>query len=169
MPEINLTHTSYIVLGLIEFLGPSSPYDLKRTVAQSLGNFWSIPHTQLYTEPERLAAAGYLDEKREETGRRRKLYSITAAGRRAMREWRDEPTGEHTELRDPGLLKLFFGSDPKPLAEMQLASHEAKLAEYEAIREQIKDDPRLRGPVLTLDAGIAHSKLWISYWRELAE
>src|SRR6201999_4095958 len=55
--EIRLTPTSYIVLGLIDAAGEATPYDLKQTVGLSLGNFWSLPHAQLYAEPERLAGA----------------------------------------------------------------------------------------------------------------
>ena len=47
-----------------------------------MGGFFSIPHSQLYAEPERLARAGYLRERREQTGRRRKHYSLTEKGRR---------------------------------------------------------------------------------------
>ena len=61
--ELRLTPTSYIVLGLIEAAGEATPYDLKRMVAVSLGNFWTLQHAQLYTEPERLAAAGHLSER----------------------------------------------------------------------------------------------------------
>ena len=52
--EIRLTPTSYIVLGLLEAAGEATPYDLKQMVAVSLGNFWTLQHAQLYTEPERL-------------------------------------------------------------------------------------------------------------------
>ena len=61
--EIRPTPTSYIVLGLLEARGESTPYDLKRAVAASLTNFWSLQHAQLYTEPTRLTAAGYLTER----------------------------------------------------------------------------------------------------------
>src|SRR3954449_3829684 len=126
-----LTPTSYIVLGLLERLGPSTPYELKRAHAQGMGNFWTVQHAQFYSEPERLAEAGLLSEEREEGGRRRRRYTkpdagrrapgggggedgrrgrhytITDAGRRALGEWLAEPTAELTvELRDPGLLKL---------------------------------------------------------------
>src|SRR5262245_44355073 len=111
--EIRLTPTSYIVLGLIEASGEATPYDLKQAVAGSLGNFWSLQHAQLYTEPQRLAKAGYLKERREEGGRRRRHYSITAEGRAALSAWLAEPTDELTELRDLALLKIFFGGDPR--------------------------------------------------------
>ena len=57
---IQLTQTSYVVMGLIGQAGEATPYDLKQIVAATIGNFFSIPHSQLYAEPERLAKAGYL-------------------------------------------------------------------------------------------------------------
>ena len=88
--DLRLTPTSYIVLGLLERAGSATPYELKQRVARSVGNFWSLQHAQLYTEPERLAGAGYLTERRERGGRRRRHYSLTAAGRWALAEWRAE-------------------------------------------------------------------------------
>ncbi len=166
--EIRLTPTSYIVLGLLEAAGEATPYDLKRIVAVSLGNFWSIQHAQLYTEPERLAAAGYLSERREEEGRRRKHYKITARGREALREWLAEPTEELTELRDPGLLKVFFGGDPKSLAQAQVPAHRDKLTEYEELQSSAGEEMP-PGPRLALEAGIAHEQGWVRFWSRLAE
>jgi PadR family transcriptional regulator AphA len=163
---VNLTVTSYIVLGLIDSQGESTPYELKQVVKGSIGNFWSLQHAQLYSEPERLATAEYLRERREETGRRRKRYSITQKGRRALREWRDTPTDELLEFRDPGLLKLFFGADPAPLAEAQLAAHRRKLAEYEAL-EALDSGRDRRGPWIVLEAGIAHEREYVRFWERL--
>jgi PadR family transcriptional regulator AphA len=158
-----LTPTSYIVLGLLEAAGEATPYDLKRMVAVSLGNFWSLQHAQLYTEPERLAAAGYLSERREQGGRRRRHYKITAKGRRAMREWVGEPTAELSELRDLALLKVFFGADPAPLASEQVPAHRAKLAEYEEIMEQAGEDLP-DGVHISLEAGIEAERQWLRFW-----
>lgn len=93
MSSPRLTETSYIVLGLIEQIGPATPYDLKRMVQVSTVNFWSVPHTQLYTECARLAKEGLLSERREQTGRRRRIYRLTDPGRQALERWRSEPTG----------------------------------------------------------------------------
>jgi DNA-binding PadR family transcriptional regulator len=165
--EIKLTPTSYIVLGLIELCGEATPYNLKALVAASLGNFWSVPHAQLYTETERLAMARLLNEKREEGGRRRKTYSLTAEGRAALESWRAKPTSELVELRDLGLLKLFFGADPKLLAKAQLDAHQAKLDEYEALRAGA-GEPMPEGPGLALDAGLAHEREYVRFWKRLA-
>src|ERR1700748_958533 len=106
--ELRLTPTSYIVLGLLDAAGEATPYDLKQAVGMSLGNFWSLPHAQLYAEPERLQAAGLLRERRERGGGRRRHYKLTPSGRRALRAWLAEPTEELTELRDLSMLKIFF-------------------------------------------------------------
>jgi DNA-binding PadR family transcriptional regulator len=166
--DIRLTPTSYIVLGMLQTAGESTPYDLKRGVAASLGNFWSLQHAQLYSEPERLAAAGYLSESREEGGRRRRHYKITAKGRHALADWLEEPTDQLPELRDRALLKIFFGADPAPLATRQLAAHKAKLEEYEQILE-LGGELMPDGPRITLEGGIAHEQEWVRFWSRLEE
>ena len=167
--DTRLTPTSYIVLGLLEIRGEATPYDLKQLLAESVGNFWTVQHSALYAEPERLAVGGYVRERREAGGRRRRRYRVTAKGRRALGEWAAEPTSDFTELRDPGLLKLFFGADPGRLAAPQLEAHSAKLAEYEALHASMKQDDGPEGPRLALEAGIAHEREWVRYWKRLAE
>jgi PadR family transcriptional regulator AphA len=132
-----LTPTSYLVLGLLAREGPSTPYDLKRHVAATIGHFWSFPHALLYKEPPHLVRLGLLTEEREQEGRRRRLFTITDAGRQALRAWLSRPARQPTELRDLALLQLFF-ADLEPtaarlaIAEEQLEMHRAQLAEYEA-------------------------------------
>jgi PadR family transcriptional regulator AphA len=151
------------VLGLLDMSGEATPYELKQAVALTLGNFWSVQHAQLYSEPERLAKAGYLSERREEGGRRRRRYSLTAKGKRALEEWRETPTGQLSELRDLALLKLFFGADPAELAPMQIEAHRSKLAEYEQIRLTMPESVP-EGPRLALEAGIASARQQIDWW-----
>lgn len=145
-----------------------TPYELKRSAADTLGNFWSVPHSQVYAEPERLERAGLVSSEREEEGRRRKRYRLTERGMEAIEEWRSRPDADpDAELRDPGLLKLALGADPAVLARPQLEAHERKLAQYERRRrEDPGDGPR--GPWLTLEAGIAHEREWVRFWADLA-
>jgi DNA-binding PadR family transcriptional regulator len=154
-----LTPTSYLVLGLLAREGPSTPYDLERHVRATLGNFWSFPHTLLYSEPTRLAGLGLVVEERESGGRRRRVFALTARGHEALAAWLDTPANEPTELRDPGLLQLFF-SDLAParsrlqLAEQQLAIHRAKLAVY-------REDLRLEGQ----SPRSGHGQRTVEHWR----
>jgi PadR family transcriptional regulator AphA len=147
MSTERLTPTSYLVLGLLAREGPSTPYDLERHVGATLGNFWSFPHTLLYSEPPRLSALGLVTESREAEGRRRRVFSIAAQGMTALEGWLDRPAGAPTELRDLGLLQLFFSdlasADARlRLAEQQLRIHTSRLESY---RESERYGRRLPG------------------------
>ncbi|QEC50717.1 PadR family transcriptional regulator [Baekduia soli] len=136
-------------------------------MAISVDNFWSTPHAQVYREVGRLAEGGHLTERREERGRRRRFYAITDRGRAALEAWRHQAPEEHPQLRDPGVLKLFFGGEPSVVAAHQLGLHEAKLAEYEALCAQVGDAmpvPQRRA----LDLGVAHERAMIAIWRDVA-
>jgi PadR family transcriptional regulator AphA len=167
MAKPRLTPTSYVVLGLIDGLQPATPYDVKQAAALGVGQFWSLPHTQLYAECARLAEVGYLSERREETGRRRRIYTLTKTGLAELERWRAEPTSELYELRDAGLLKLFFGADPAKLAEPQLETHRAKLREYERQLEECRLLKAPRGVMLALEAGIGHEREYVRFWSKL--
>jgi DNA-binding PadR family transcriptional regulator len=176
-----LTPTSYLVLGLLAREGPSTPYDLEGHVRTTLGNFWSFPHTLLYSEPARLAGLGLVVEERESGGRRRRVFAVTQRGHEALAAWLDTPANEPTELRDPGLLQLFF-SDLAPadsrlqLAEQQLAIHRAKLAAYqEDLRLERRPAAAGRGQRTvehwrgeTLPMGIVYERGAVDFWTNVA-
>jgi PadR family transcriptional regulator AphA len=177
MSTERLTPTSYLVLGLLAREGPSAPYDLERHVRATLGNFWSFPHTLLYSEPPRLVAMGLVTETRETDGRRRRVFTITPAGEAALGSWLDRPSGASTELRDLGLLQLFFADLASQearlrLAEQQLAIHRAKLSMYQedARLERRPDGPRRgertvehwRGE--TLPMGVLYEAAAVEFW-----
>lgn len=162
-----MSEASYIVLGLLERLESATPYDLKRFAQVSTAHFWSVPHTQLYTECARLAEQGLLSEEREEGGRRRRTYRLTDAGRRALADWLAEPTTALYELRDAATLKLFFGADPRTLAPSQVEVHAQRLASYENVAAHIADAPS--GWRLALEAGIGHEREFIRFWERLIE
>jgi DNA-binding PadR family transcriptional regulator len=159
-----LTDTSYAVLGLVERFEPITPYRLKQVAQVSILHFWSIPHTQIYTECTRLAEAGLLDEQREETGRRRRVYTLSGAGREALDRWREDPTTDIYELRDPGLLKLFCGADPARLAETQLEQHERRLELY---RQLAGNEGMPHSMRLALEGGIGHEREYVRFWSRL--
>jgi DNA-binding PadR family transcriptional regulator len=175
-----LSPTSYLVLGLLAREGPSTPYDLEQHVQATLGNFWSFPHTLLYSEPPRLAGLGLVTETREAEGRRRRVFAITPAGLEALSGWLDRPSGAPTELRDPGLLQLFFAdlaSDEARLrlAERQLAVHQAKLAAYrEDERQERRPHEVRRGQRTvehwrgeTLPMGLRYEGAAVDFWTDV--
>ena len=169
--------TWYRVFDRIEREGPSTPYELKRHVAATIGHFWSFPHALLYKEPARLVELGLLTEEREAEGRRRRLFTITVRGRVAIRAWLAKPAHEPTELRDAGLLQLFFADlgstdDCRALAVAQLAIHRAALARYEDDR---RVDRGLNGSDaaartvehwrgVTLPMGLLYERAAVEFW-----
>jgi PadR family transcriptional regulator AphA len=172
MSTVRLGPTSYVVLGSIAVRGPSTSYDLKRFVELTLGHFWAFPHSQLYAEPDRLARAGLLTEEREEGGRRRRTYAITEAGRQALGAWLDDPATAQVELRDPGLVKLFFselaGADAlRALAREQATAHRATLARYEWLERRYGDRPEFARRMLPLKAGLRMERALIAFWDDV--
>jgi PadR family transcriptional regulator, regulatory protein AphA len=170
--DIRLGPVSYLVLGIAAVRGPSTPYDLKRFVQLSVGHFWPFPHTQLYAEPARLAEAGLLEETREDGGRRRRHYSITEAGRERLDEWLAAPVTSPTEIRDLGLLKLFFselsGTDEVlALAHEQAAAHRAKLGIYDELLERFANRPDLANRLLSLELGIRLANAAFGFWEDV--
>jgi PadR family transcriptional regulator, regulatory protein AphA len=168
----SLTSVSYLVLGLVA-RGAATPYELKRKVAGSIGYFWSFPHSQLYAEPVRLAELGLLHETREEEGRRRRVYSITEEGRRALEDWLRRPTSEPPQMRDTGLLKLFFGDvlardEIVALARAEEQSHRERLAIYEKLDETIPRAGEIVFPRATLRAGLQCERAFVAFWSEIA-
>jgi DNA-binding PadR family transcriptional regulator len=160
-----LTEASYIVLGLLDLNEPATPYDLKQFAKTSVFRVWPLPHSQIYGECERLAEAGLLLESREEGGRRRRFYKLTARGRKALEQWRGEATERTYEGRDLAALKLFLGTDPVALAEAQLPVHRQRLREletnvtYPALPEGIR---------LTTELGINQERALIRFWSRIA-
>lgn len=174
MSTSQLTPTSYVVLGMVALRGPTTPYQLKRSIARSVGYFWRFPHTQLYDEPARLADLGLLSVSQEDEGRRRRTYTITAAGATAVREWLQEPTSEHFQIRSEAELKLFFSElgseeDIVQLAKEQVLTHEQRLQEYEDIHGRYSDISDLRARLIPLTLGIALERAALQFWGSLCE
>lgn len=171
--DVALTPVSYVILGLLAQNGPSTPYELKAAVSRSIGNFWSFPHTQLYTEPDRLLAAGLVRVKQEEGGRRRRTFTINAAGRRELGAWLSTAAPFSRELRDLGLLKLFFGglADPAELVALateQEKAHRAKLQDFESLAAEGREggDPHRRS---VLRMGLLYERAAVRFWAEIAD
>jgi PadR family transcriptional regulator, regulatory protein AphA len=169
MATTRLTSTSYVVLGTLDWLGPSTPYRLKRVLADSVEDFFPVPHTSLYAEPARLSAAGLLDEHQEEGSRRRRTYSLNARGREALEAWLATPETDHAEFRLPGVLKLFFGAHPEGYAAEQARHHRALAEKFEAARDLIAarriETPA--GRALALETGIRVHRWWCETWEEI--
>lgn len=168
MTHTKLTPTSYIILGLLSQVPELTPYGLKQLALAGVGHLWTIPHSQIYAEPARLARTSYLQERQEQAGRRRRRYAITDKGRGALEAWTRTPTDELPELRDLALMKVLFGGDAKELAPPQLEAHERKLATY---RQMLATMPA-EAPSswrYVLEAGMRYQREWVGFWSDVVD
>jgi DNA-binding PadR family transcriptional regulator len=155
---------AYVVLGMIR-LGRDSGYEIKQTVELSIRFFWTISHAQIYPALEQLEHAGLIKGRDDPRGRRpRRAYKITRAGEAALKEWltRDEPLP--FELRDIGLVKLFFADVLDRDAALELVEavrrrSTTRVSQLEAIRPTAASAADHEGysyPLVTLRLGVAY-------------
>jgi DNA-binding PadR family transcriptional regulator len=166
-----LSPTAYVILGFVR--GESrSGYEIKALVDNSTRFFWAASYGQIYPELKRLAESGLIVGSDTPTGgRKRTVYEITADGEEELRAWlRQAP--ETFEMRDEGLLKLFFADAlPREEAVEILRSMRAKrLAIYEQLRaiEQMKGEIEDPFPMMVLRAGLEFTE-WFADWCERME
>ncbi|MFI9461698.1 PadR family transcriptional regulator [Streptomyces xiamenensis] len=193
-----LSASAYVVLGLLDREGPTTPYGLDREIQQSIGHFWAFPRSQIYAEAARLVRRGLVVEERESTGRRRRTLSLTQAGRDALAAWLTGPAGHGTDIRDEGLLRLYFQRDEvsgaeqvRRLAVRQRDAHRRKLAEYETIlasvpapegsapEGSVPEGPAQDAPgdgtrfepsqAAALAFGLRFEELAVAFWTEIIE
>ena len=102
-----LNTTSFAMLGMLA-IRPWSTYELAKHVDHSLRPLWPRARSNLFNEPKKLVVHGLAAATEETVGRRpRTVYTITTAGRRALRQWLGTP-GEGPVLEFEQLLKVFF-------------------------------------------------------------
>jgi PadR family transcriptional regulator AphA len=90
-------------------LGRTTGYEIKQLVDVSARFFWSASYGQIYPELKRLEDSGLIRGREAATnGRRRRAYELTPEGEAALDEWLRSDRRPLMEMRDEGLLKLFF-------------------------------------------------------------
>jgi PadR family transcriptional regulator, regulatory protein AphA len=168
-PE-ELTATGQVILGMIA-LGRQTGYDIKALVDKTTRYFWAASYGQIYPELRRLEDRGLVRGRSEPTGgRARTVYELTEAGQAALQGWLASGVEPLYELRDEGMLKLFF-SDSLP--EQRIANiramrerQERKLAQLRALEPHAAEgagEQRASGPYLTLQLGIASTECFIEW------
>lgn len=166
-----LSPTAYVILGFVRN-EPRSGYEIKALVDNSTRFFWAASYGQIYPELKRLAEAGLITGSDSPTGgRKRTIYEITADGEEELRAWLRQ-TPETFEMRDEGLLKLFF-ADALPQDEA-VEILRAMRAKRLAVHRQLKAIEELKGeiedpfPMIVLQGGLEFSQ-WFADWCERME
>ena len=100
----------HALLGFINY-GPMTGYELKKFFDTSVAHFWNAELSQIYPSLKAMESEGLVEMKVDFQDDRpnRKVYSITDFGRRELLEWLAKPA-ERDQVREPILIKVFFGS-----------------------------------------------------------
>src|SRR5439155_24516245 len=110
---MNLSPTAKVILGMIR-MGKRTGYEIKQLVDVSTRFFWAASYGQIYPELRLLERRRLIQGRPQPAGgRARTEYRLTRAGERALHEWLDSEEEPGWELRDEGLLKLFFTTGPE--------------------------------------------------------
>lgn len=125
-----MTALSFALLGLIA-RRPQSGYDIAAQLKAPVASFWTARLSQIYPELARLEGEGLVSvEVVPQEGRpAKKVYRLTAAGKRALADWVAQPP-EPAPPRDELLLKTYA----LPFAEAKAAA--AMYAERAAAAEE---------------------------------
>ncbi len=101
----------HALLGLLTYR-PMTGYELKQFFDSSVQHFWNAELSQIYPTLKQLEEHGHVDKHVEVQQNRpnRKVYRITERGREEFRRWVREPSPP-ADLRDPFLIKIFFGTE----------------------------------------------------------
>jgi PadR family transcriptional regulator, regulatory protein AphA len=154
---MELSATAKVILGMLA-ARPRSGYEIKQLVDKSARFFWAASYGQIYPELKRLVDGGLITGADASQGaRQRTVYKLTAAGKRAAHEWIAGPP-QVFELRDEGLLELFFAGsiDPGRTAEIarERSAHSAEIASVlRRLEEMVKAVERDGGPEYESDPG----------------
>ncbi|WP_214368315.1 PadR family transcriptional regulator [Pseudonocardia sp. H11422] len=151
--------TAAALLGLLHS-GPMTGGQLVAAAGEQFGSFFSVTRSQVYRELPALAEAGLL-RLGKQGPRASQQYVITAAGKRAFKNWLTAGGGSDA-LRSPLVLRLLHAGSltQKQRAELVRSSREAYAARLDAARAAAKgeSDPYRKA---VADFAVAHTRAMV--------
>jgi len=168
----SLSATAYVILGMVR-REPLSGYEIKALVDNSTRFFWAASYGQIYPELKRLSEAGLVEGTDSPTGgRKRIVYAITADGEEELKAWLRQPP-EVFEMRDEGLLKLFFAEalPPEEAVEIVRVMRRYREAMNQRLRElePTKDEAKGAYTLVVLRCGIEYTDWFVDWCRRVEE
>jgi len=172
-----LNKTRYALLGFLS-MGPASGYDIKIRMEQSTEHFWKEGDASIYPILKQLLQEKLVSLKmaNTETSKPKKIYAITASGRKVLQAWLmkyPEPSQKRNEL----LLKVFFGWNAVPTVtinhlkqfhqktELTLNKYRSSTLAKKAASSKLTSAELYR--FLTLKAGIAYCETGLKWCEDV--
>jgi DNA-binding PadR family transcriptional regulator len=152
-------------------------YELKQFFDSSIQHFWNAELSQIYPTLKTLEENGFVEKHVEVQDNRpnRKVYGITDDGRDELLRWMREPQMP-ANLRDPFLIKVFFGTevpveDVLVLLRRQMEEQQMVLAFADTVlRERVKHAGKEHVTprhtlywTLTLELAISYRRAYIEW------
>jgi DNA-binding PadR family transcriptional regulator len=164
------------VLGLVS-IRPTTGHDLAAFAERSIGQFFSLTRSHVYSELERLCALGLLDvtEVRQERFPTKRVYEITQSGLETLAAWLDDPELPTERHRNLFLVRVFFADRMSSerldgLLSAYERSVQAQRDQLAEIVDRLADRPGSEFRRATAMYGLAHAQAsldWIASVRPL--
>jgi PadR family transcriptional regulator AphA len=179
---VRISTLGYALLTLLA-REPLSGYDLAQRMKRPLGFFWQAQHSQIYPELANLEERGLVFHHVivQEDRPQKKLYTITEAGRSALKTWVTQPPPPPLE-RNELLLKTYaiWLADQAQVLDLfrtQEQVHAERLALYEQIQANIEQKSGGRphpteplfGDYATVRKGVAYEREYVMWCRWMIE
>lgn len=156
---------------------PMTGYELAKTFDSSMGFFWKADHQQIYRELSKLRDRGHVQAREVvQSGKPNKLvYTLTPAGRAALRHWAARPSVP-ASIKDDLLVRLYAldSIDIEPLRADLMARMEQHRDRYERYQRllhkrfpQGEASPADMGKLMSLTLGLRHERM-VAEWCEEA-
>ena len=110
-----LSATTYVVLGLVS-IRPMTGYELAAYAERSIGNFFPLTRSHIYSELDRLGRLGLLEatEITQQNAPTKRVYEITLDGSDELRHWLEDAVVKEERTRSLFLVRIFFGDRTSP-------------------------------------------------------
>lgn len=122
---LNATSASVLgLLGIDDWPRPWTSYELAKQAGRSLYWFWPREERQFISVPKKLVELGYADAHDHRTGRRAGTrYTITQAGRRALRAWLEaSEAGASVRFEGEEIVRVFL-ADQADIDQLRATLH----------------------------------------------
>ena len=166
------TKSRYAILGMLSIC-PMSGYDIKKTIEESISNFWRESYGQIYPILKKSIAEHLVTKtvERQPGKPDRHVYELTQKGRQELQRWLSEAVVPKVQ-RNEFLLKLFFGEEVtattnlkhvEKYREMQLRLLEKYAALEKEIKSKYRGDPNSSYWLMTLQYGKSTSNALVKW------
>jgi len=170
----------HLILALVHSR-PSTGYEIAQEFSAVAGYFWKASHQQIYRELAGMVETGLVSfEVVGQTAKPdKKVYSVTAQGLAAFRDWYAEPLAL-PRSSEPLMVKIYTG-ELGGLDELEhqlrraLEQHRNALANLEAVEREHYSGPREAMPrwqrliYMTLRRGLARERAMLEWAEDCLE